>query len=330
MSTPSTSPDRRRRVTTAIGVLFAVVATVSLLALGVGALSGGASDTVSSDTTSADTGAADRPLSGGTEAGLPDASAARSADSGTADSSARAGAEPVAVTLVDRSIIRTASLSLTTDDVEAARRELLAVTDQLGGYVADEQSHADRNGQLRTADLTLQVPTDDLDTAMERIGAAGTVIGRSQSARDVTEDVVDVDSRVASARASLHRVRLLLGRAVSLGDVVRLEQVLSSRQAELESLVAQQESLAARTSMATLRVDVSVPTAVTPPPVDPEQASGFLAGLSRGWDALGAGYLMLATVAGAVLPTAVVLGLLALAVRFAVRRTRGTSRRRTA
>lgn len=330
-TSPATS---RRRLETAIGVLVAAVVTVSLIALGVGALSGGSTQDMSaSGGDSAER--ADSGLSGTADSAR---SADRDALTASADSAAQSApsesaAEPAAVLLTDRAVIRTGAMSLITDDVEAARRELLAVTDQLGGYVGDEQSRADRSGRLRSAELTLQVPTDDLDTAMERIGNVGTVVARSQSARDVTEEVVDVDSRVASAEAALRRVRLLLDRAVSLGDVVRLEQVLSSRQAELEALLAQQESLAARTSTATLRVDVSLPAEVTPTPVATEEATGFLAGLSRGWDALTTGYVVLATVAGAILPTAVVLALIALAVRLVVRRnrwSRGTARRRPA
>lgn len=312
---PGAPPTGRRRATKAVAVVMAVVVVVSLVALGVGALSGSSSDSTpaSGETASLNDGAAVQ----------SDAADARSASALTSEGGAGSTGQPAGVTLADRSVIRTGAMSLATDDVEAARRELLAVTDQLGGYVADEQSRADRDGRLRSADLTLQVPTGDLDTAMERIGAAGTVISRSQSARDVTSDVVDVDSRVASARASLQRVRLLLNRATSLGDVINLEQVLSSRQAELEALLAQQESLSARTSLALLRVDVSLP-ALAPPPDKPQEASGFLAGLARGWHALGAGYLALATVVGAALPTAVVLALLALAGRFAVRRIRSS------
>jgi hypothetical protein len=165
------------------------------------------------------------------------------------------------------------------------------------------------------------VPTDEFDAAMERFSTAGTVTGRTQSARDVTEQVVDVDTRVASAEASLRRIRQLLGRAVSLGDVIRLEQVLSSRQANLESLLAQQQSLAAKTDLATLQVTIEVPPKDTPAVKD-EEATGFFAGLSRGWDALATGYVTLATALGTALPTLVVLGLLALLVRVIARRFR--------
>jgi len=136
---------------------------------------------------------------------------------------------------------------------------------------------------------------------------------------------VDVDTRVDNAEASLRRIRLLLGRAVSLGDVIRLEQVLSSRQADLESLLSQQESLAALTSLATLQVSVSEPDSRDPKPAGDDEA-GFLAGLSDGWNALKAGYVALATLVGALLPTAVVLGLIALVARLILRRGRWSRR----
>jgi len=72
--------------------------------------------------------------------------------------------------------------------------------------------------------------------------------------------------------------------------------------------------------MATLRVSVFEPDTKEPKAGDDE--AGFLAGLSTGWDALKAGYVALATLAGALLPTALVLGLLALLVRLVLRRGR--------
>jgi hypothetical protein len=234
-------------------------------------------------------------------------------------------ARDVDVALRTRAVIRTGTLTLTDPDVADARRQVVGVVGALGGYVADEQSKADEDGDLRLTDLTLQVPTAEFETAMERIGAAGTVIGRTQSERDVTEEVVDVDTRVASAEASLRRIRILLGRAVSLGDVIRLEQVLSSRQADLESLMAQQESLAARTDLASVQVAISAPS-TRAVEVTTDDATGFLAGLSRGWHALTSGYIALATLLGTLLPTLAVLAALTLLARWGLRRFRRTPR----
>ena len=315
---PTRSRPIRRRVSGIIGWALGALVVVSALALAVGMLAGsnGALESQSSGAA----GSAAEDVAADSAGGSADAVRA------VQDAGSKVAVAPAGIALADRAVIRTAAISLLSDNVAAARSDLLAVTASLGGYVADEQSEASRGGRLRSTTLTVQVPTADLDVALERMARAGTEIARSQSTQDVTEQVVDVDSRVNSAQAALRRVRLLLKEANSLGDVIRLEQVLSSRQADLESLLSQQESLAARTSMATLRVDVSEPM-TEPSDPDEDDDSGFLAGLARGWDALGAGYVALATLAGMLLPTAVVLALIALAVRLVMRRGRwGRSR----
>lgn len=317
------SGHRTRRIVLSVG---AALLAVTLLALAIGSQGGSSGDSGSPMPT------ADTPAEGADSAGsrsadeyASDLSASEQASDFTNDGAA-AGAEGpsiVDVPLEDRAVIRTGSLTLTSTDVATARRHVLNAIEALGGYVADEQSRADDDGGLRLTDLSLAVPTGEFGTAIERAADAGTVTGRTQSARDVTEQVVDVETRVASAEASLRRIRLLLGRAESLGDVIRLEQVLSSRQADLESLQAQQQSLAARTDLASLQVTIAVPPKKAEPTPEPEEeAAGFFPGLSRGWDALASGYVTLATAAGTALPTLLVLGLLALLVRWITRRVR--------
>lgn len=311
LHTPRSRPAR-----VGLGIAAGLL-TLSALAVAVGSVGEHSRDDSSAPTQSA--GAADM-SSGAAQESSPMAEEAYSDSGGQRP---RQASNALDVPLADRAVIRTGSISLSSDDVAATRSEVLGVVEALGGYVADEQSRADDEGGLRASDLTLQVPTDELDTAMERTSAAGTVTERSQSAKDVTEQVVDVGSRVESATASLRRIRLLLGEATSLGDVIRLENELGQRQADLESLQAQQQSLASRTQLATLRVSIGVPREPWAEPDDEEEATGFLAGLERGWDALSSGYVTLATVLGTVLPTLLVLGVLALLGRWLVRRFRG-------
>ncbi len=112
-----------------------------------------------------------------------------------------------------------------------------------------------------------------------------------------------MDSRVDSARASVERIRSLLGEATTIGEVVRIESELSRRESDLESLLAQQRSLANQTELATLSVTVLAPNAVEPPP---EDTTGFLPGLQRGWDALVGVVVVALTTIGVLLPFLVV------------------------
>jgi hypothetical protein len=215
--------------------------------------------------------------------------------------------------LAPRDIIRTGSVSIVATDPADTRDRIAGLVSDLGGYVSDESARIQDSGDVDEIRVVLQVPTGRFDVAVERISALGQVTSRSIQAQDVTGAVADVDSRVDTARAALDRIRALLDRATSLGTVIRLEGVLSNRQADLESLLAQQAALAGQTSLGTLEVAVRGKHPATAPN-ETEEAHGFLDGLKLGWDGLHDAYVGASTVVGAVLPFAVLAALLAVPV----------------
>jgi hypothetical protein len=115
----------------------------------------------------------------------------------------------------------------------------------------------------------------------------------------VTEDVADVDARVASMQASIARIRAILSRAERIGDVVSVEGELSRRTTELESLQARQRALAGQVNFATITVQLRA-SQTAPAPV-PDRA-GFTGGLSDGWHAFTATLGWVLTALGAALP----------------------------
>jgi hypothetical protein len=207
---------------------------------------------------------------------------------------------------VDRKLVRTATIELITPDVVAAVDRARDVAIGESGYAGREQVYDS------SATLTLHIPSDRFDRALGELSKLGEVMSREQSAEDVTEEVVDLQSRIATQRASVARVRELLARAGTVEEIVRIEQEVTTREADLESLEQRSQALAGQVAMSTVTVRIGKsPAAVAPPP---EEASGFLAGLSGGWDAfLGAGGVTLQVI-GAVLPFLVVLGIPAVLV----------------
>lgn len=237
-------------------------------------------------------------------------------NNGSADQAKSSGATQIS--LQDRAIERSGSLRIASENVAKARDAIITDIERLGGYVANERSSTD-DGDLAHVRLELVVPTDAFDEAMTTSAGAGEIVSREQSAKDVTEEVVDVNSRVENAEASLRRIRQLLGRAERLGDVIRLESVLGQREADLESLQARQKSLQQRTTTAT--IDVSIRPAEEDGPIkDDEDDTGFLAGLDAGWSGLQTAWTGFATVAGALLPFVLVLGIPIVVVVLLVRR----------
>jgi hypothetical protein len=224
----------------------------------------------------------------------------------------------------EAAIISTGTVSLRADDVGDARFEVQKVVDRVGGQVTDSETRTDDDGEVRTARLVLRVPSAEFTETIDALEKVADLEASSTTSEDVTSQVVDTDVRIRVQRQSIARIEQLLDRAGSIRDIVAVERQLTDREARLNSLLRQQAYLADQTSMSTITVHLQ--RHPTEEPEEEDGDDGFLAGLSAGWEALGTVAVGLATVAGAVLPFAVlalVLGLPGwLLLRGVVRRRR--------
>ncbi|MFJ2257164.1 DUF4349 domain-containing protein [Streptomyces sp. NPDC087844] len=217
-------------------------------------------------------------------------------------------------------IIHTASLTVRVKDVPKSLAEARTVVENAGGMVGDETTDRDSEGRERSR-VVLRIPAERYEEVRAELAGSGKLLDLKAKAEDVTEQVVDVESRVKSQRASVARIRELMDRASKLSDVVTLEGELSTRQADLESLLAQQASLKDRTSLATITLSLSeTPVKKASGDDDP----GFADALGGGWDAFVSMFRWIALALSAVLPFLVGAALLLfLWVRFLRGRTRG-------
>lgn len=216
--------------------------------------------------------------------------------------------------------IRTAQLTVTVSDAKAVNARADGAVD-LAERVGGEVESDDRSsGRYATATLRLRVPPAELESALRTLSSFGKPASREASSRDVTGQVADVKSRVESAQRAIARLRVLYDGAARVSDVIAIEQELSTREADLESLQAQQRALAGQTSLATITLVLRASPAAAKPVAD--DRSGFLGGLSRGWDAFTSFFAGLATGVGAVLPFLALLAVLGLVLRAAVARIR--------
>lgn len=247
--------------------------------------------------------------------------AAREGAPGSSADGSRATAPPVDRSTATSHIIRTASLTVRVKDAPTALAEARTTTENAGGYVGDENTRQDEEGHELTR-VVLRVPAEKYDEVLADLEGAGELVERSAKAEDVTDEVVDVESRIKTQRASVARIRELMDQATRLSDVVTLEGELSTRQADLEALLARQASLKDRTSLATITLTLSE-TQVERSAKDDDP--GFLDALAGGWDAFVTMLRWLAVAIGATLPFVTVAALLALLWLKAVRP--GLSRR---
>ncbi|MFB7307424.1 DUF4349 domain-containing protein [Streptomyces sp. NPDC056192] len=292
---PGRHPDRlsahRSRTVLAAGTLVALLA-----------LSGcGGSDSADSKGVAGDNAkyAAPRAERGDAAAGA--------ADQGSAESSSAEKKKPSALSTPH--VIRKASLSVEVKSVPKAVAAARAAVESAGGLVASESTER-LDATHEASHIVLRVPQGEYDAVLQELAGGGKLLSRTTTAKDVTDQVVDVESRIATQRASVTRVRKLMDRADKLADVVTLEGELSNRQAELESLLAQQESLKDRTTLATITLSLSEPES---PSNKEDDDPGFMDALGGGWHAFVTTVRWIAMAVGAAAPfLAAAVGLLLL------------------
>ncbi|WP_246103179.1 DUF4349 domain-containing protein [Streptomyces piniterrae] len=207
---------------------------------------------------------------------------------------------PKAAKVAPSQIIRTATVTVETKDLPEALAKARTAVDGAGGYTGDETTDRDAEGHDRSK-LVLRVPPKEYDAVLGRLSRLGKLVSREVSAKDVTEQVVDTESRIKTQRASVTRVRELMERATTISDIVSLESELNTREADLESLEAQLASLKERTGMATITLLLRQPGAA---PQHEDDPTSFGDALSGGWHAFTEAVRWLLVIIGAVLPFA--------------------------
>lgn len=287
-----TGHPRRRTVRTALGALL-LAGTIAVSGCG---SAGGGSDAsgLSAERSQADAPAAQRGRAEDRGAAPKDAGSSHAADTaGTAEDA-------------ERHVVRTATLTVETEDVAAASDEARTAVEAAGGHVARETTDRDDDGEERSR-ITFEVPPEEYPGVLEALAGVGELVERKSSAKDVTGDVVDVESRIRTQKASVARIRELMDDATELSDVVTLESELSRRQADLEALQARLESLQARSGMATVTLELRTPEAG---PVDEDEDPTVGGAVSGGWDAFVTMLRWIAVGIGAALPFLAALALL--------------------
>lgn len=152
-----------------------------------------------------------------------------------------------------RDVVYQATIAVEAEDVAEAAREAVAIVQGLGGVVFGQTTRTEPQPR---AEITFKVLPADFATALEGLAGVGDLVDQRVSADDVTERVVDLESRIITAEASVVRLRGLLENAVKLEDVALLERELLDRETTLETLRGQLRTLRGQVDLATITLTI--------------------------------------------------------------------------
>ncbi|HTP07625.1 MAG TPA: DUF4349 domain-containing protein [Anaerolineae bacterium] len=223
---------------------------------------------------------------------VAEAPAAGSADQ-TANQNLPASANPQASPYQqNRMIIKNGEMTLLVADTDRALDQATGVATDSGGYIVSSKTWL-QDG-YKYAQMTMGIPSDQFEAAQRRLrGLALEVQNDTASGQDVSQEYVDLQSRLTNLEATAARIRDFLDKATKVSDALDVNQQLSDVEGQIEQVKGRMQFLKDRSAFSTIALTLNpqVPTPTpypTPTPVawQPgktiESAGDTLGGLLRG------------------------------------------------
>lgn len=210
-------------------------------------------------------------------------------------------------------LIYTAQLTVRAANVSSAISRATSIVSAAGGYVSTENASSGQGKPSQaSATVTFKIPVAAYDTTLAALsgGGLGTQLSLSQQSQDVTQQVADVGSRVASDQAAIAQLRSLLKHAGDVSSLLSVQNQINSQESDLESMLAQQNALNHETAYATVTLTLVGPKAPAKPAAKAAPPPGLAGGIVGGWHALRVTVSWLLTIVGAVAPFAAVLAII--------------------
>ncbi|MCD8327205.1 MAG: DUF4349 domain-containing protein [Lachnospiraceae bacterium] len=149
-------------------------------------------------------------------------------------------------TTSDRKLIRTVDMSVETTSYDSALAAVKAQVSESCGYVEYIYSYNFSSYSsytpTRSSDLTLRIPSENLDTFLGAVSDICNVVYSNETVTDVTLTYVDLESRIQILETEQARLIELLEEAENLEDILTIEERLSEVQYQLESKESQKRT----------------------------------------------------------------------------------------
>lgn len=157
----------------------------------------------------------------------------------------------------ERLIIRTGNLSIVVEDTEVAMKDIATLVEANGGWVVSSNVFQ-YSDSIKRGEMTVRIPSTGFDSAMDTIKSMAVEVTReSTSGEDVTEEYVDLSSRLANLEATAERVRSFLDEANNVEEALAVNQELSRLESDIEVIKGRMQYLSQSAAFSTITIDLT-------------------------------------------------------------------------
>ena len=159
-----------------------------------------------------------------------------------------APSEPSAAARASRMLVWTSTLEIKVNSTTESLAKAVALTAACGGY-AESQTIGHN-----VSSAVLRIPTMRFNSSIDALEKLGELLNRAVEGKDVTDQYVDLDSRIKTMTELRDRMRLLLTQTKEIKEILAIETELNRIQSDLDSMQARLKVLSQLVEFSTINL----------------------------------------------------------------------------
>lgn len=159
-----------------------------------------------------------------------------------------------------------AELGLNVKDFATSQKSLTQLVEKMNGYIVEASSYNQGEGDsLLNGDFRIRIPNTKFNTFLgETEKLALKVTNRTIQGRDVTEEYIDLEARLASKQVLEKQLLGFMKNAQKTSDLLQIAQDVNKVQTEIEQLKGKMKYLKNQSDFATVTIHMTENKAVLP------------------------------------------------------------------
>lgn len=155
---------------------------------------------------------------------------------------------------IERKLIKEADLVWETNNINKTHQSIIQLSKKFDAYIADDNQYKD--DYTISNKMTVKVPAKDFDTFINSLSNDVSKFDRkSIKVLDVTEEYVDVATRIKTKKELEQRYIEILKQARNVEEILNVEAQLNQVRLEIETAEARMKILNHQTTLSTINIE---------------------------------------------------------------------------
>lgn len=157
------------------------------------------------------------------------------------------------LSIKQKKVIKDGDFTVKTEQINISKKGIDHLLKKLSAYYETEDLQ--NSEEAISYNLKIRVPFANFEKLVSALESGKDEIERKNiQARDVTEEYVDIESRLSNKRDYLKRYKELLSRAQTVKDILAVEEIIRNLQKEIESKEGRLKYLSDQVAFSTLNI----------------------------------------------------------------------------